>query len=363
MRSFLVSLATTLVLLVVIIALVIVPIALTQPDPIRVIGTFVAGPLSKLRYIGNIAEMAAPNMLCGLAVAIIFRSGNFNLGVEGSFFIGALTAAATALLVPLPGFLLVPTAILLGMVVGSSVCVAPGFLKAKFGSSELVSSLMLNFVALYIGLFVLNTYLRDPSAGSMVSFKIPADAKLGSLVSGTRIHIGCILAPLMCALGAIYVFRTRIGLESSIVGASPTFAAHLGLPIISTQLRAQLLGGLIAAGAGALELLGLYQRFSWQSLPGNGWSGVVVAILARDNPLLVIPAALFLAYLQVAGDLLARSFDVPSDAVGLMQALILLTVTASALVRSPHLKTWLKKRLTKTNGASLAVEARKGSAS
>jgi ABC-type uncharacterized transport system permease subunit len=142
---------------------------------------------------------------------------------------------------------------------------------------------------------------------------------------------------LACIAGAIYLFVTSRGLESRIVGANPHFAAHLGLPIKAIMFRAQVIGGLIAAGAGGIEMLGLYQRFSWQQLPGNGWTGVVVAILARDNPILLIPAALFLAYLQVGGDLVARNFAVPNEAVGLMQALILVVVTGAALVRNPRL--------------------------
>ena len=84
-------------------------------------------------------------------------------------------------------------------------------------------------------------------------------------------------------------------------------------------------------------MLGLYQRFSWQALPGNGWTGVTVAILARDHPALVVPAALFLGWLQVGGDLVARNFNVPNEAVGLIQALLLVAVTAAALTRNPRL--------------------------
>ncbi len=336
-RSALASLVITAILLVLVVGVVLVPIALTLPDPLAVLDMFVFGPFRSPRHLGNIVEMATPGMMCGLAVAIMLRAGMFNLGVEGAFFLGGLATVATVLLVPLPGFAMAPVGILVGALVGSTVCVVPGYLRARYEASELVSSLMLNFAALFIGLFIVNYFLRDPTAGAMVSYKIPNAAKLPKLIAGTRIHLGTAIAVAACLIGACYLFMTRAGFEARIVGSNPAFAAHLGLPIRAILLRAQWIGGLIAAAAGGIEMLGLYQRFSWQSLPGNGWTGVVVAILARDNPILLIPAALFLAYLQVGSDMIARNFDVPSEAMGLIQALVLLVVTASAIMRNPRL--------------------------
>jgi len=327
----------TLVVIAVVVGAVLVPLALTQPDPLGVVSTFLLGPFKSPRHIGNIVELATPAMFCGLGVALILRAGMFNLGAEGSFFLGGLATVAAALWLPLPGPMLAPAALLVGAVVGSSVCVVPGVLRARYGASELVSSLMLNFAALFIGLYVLNVLLRDPTAGAMVSYKIPAEAKLPRLIEGTRIHLGTVMAVLACGLGALYLFRTAGGFESRIVGANPSFAAHLGLDADRIGLRAQIIGGLLAALGGGIEMLGLYQRFSWQALPGNGWTGVTVAILARDHPGLIVPAALFLGWLQVGGDLVARNFDVPNEAVGLIQALLLVAVTAAALTRNPRL--------------------------
>lgn len=356
-RSALASFVITAVLLVVVVGIVLVPIAMQMPDPLAVLDMFVLGPFRNPRHTGNIIEMATPGMMCGLAVAIMLRAGMFNLGVEGAFFLGGLATVATVLLVPLPGWAMAPVGLAVGAVVGSSVCAVPGLLRARYDASELVSSLMLNFAALFIGLFIVNYFLRDPTAGAMVSYKIPNDARLPRLVAGTRIHLGTIIAVAGCLLGAVYLFMTRAGFESRIVGLNPAFAAHLGLPIRWILLRSQLIGGLIAAGAGGIEMLGLYQRFSWQGLPGNGWTGVVVAILARDNPILLIPAALFLSYLQVGGDLISRNFDVPSEAVGLIQALVLLVVTSSAIMRNPRLLRFITGRqatANKTSGPKVA---------
>ena len=336
-RNALAEAALTLAVVALTVALVLVPLALTQPDPVGLVRTFLLGPFQSIRHVGNIVELATPSMFCGLAVALILRAGMFNLGVEGAFFLGGLGTVAATIVLPLPGLLLAPVALLIGAVVGSSVCAIPAALRARYGASELVSSLMLNFAAFFVGLYVLNVLLRDPAAGAMVSYKIPDIAKLPHLIQGTRIHLGTVIALLACGLGALYLFRTAAGFESRIVGANPHFAAHLGLDVRRIAFRAQVLGGLLAAFGGGIEMLGLYQRFSWQALPGNGWTGVTVAILARDHPALVVPAALFLGWLQVGGDLVARNFNVPNEAVGLIQALLLVAVTAAALTRNPRL--------------------------
>jgi len=345
-RSALASSAITLGFLLLVLVVVLGPVAFTTPDPMAVIDMFLLGPFRNPRHTGNIIEMATPAMFCGLAVTLMFRAGAFNLGAEGAFFLGGLGTAAAAILLPIPGWLGAPVAVLIGAACGSLVCVVPGVIKATTGASELVCSLMLNYAALFIGLFVLNYYLRDASAGAMVSFKIPSDMRFDRLIEGTRIHIGSVIAIAACIIGAIYLFRTRGGFEARLAGSGNGFAAHLGLGAGAIAIKAQVIGGLIAAGAGGIEILGLYQRFSWQALPGNGWTGVIVAILARNNPILIIPAALFLSYLQVGGDLIARNFSIPSEIVALMQALVMLLVTSLAIIEHPTVRRFVTGRKT-----------------
>lgn len=338
MRAILAGLtefALTVLVVGIVILAVLVPVALSQPAPADVLGMFLLGPFGTMRHIGNILELATPTMLTGLAATLIFRAGSFNLGVEGSFFLGGISATAAALLLPLTGFIAAPTAIIVGALVGSLACVVPGYLKVKFGASEMVNSLVLNFAFLYAGVFVLNYVLRDPNAGALMSYRLPGDFGLDRIMQGTRLHTGVIIAFIACLLGGIWLYGMRGGLNLRIVGLGPGFAQHLGLNASSLIMRAQIAGGLVAGMAGAIEVLGLYNRFSWTALPGHGWTGITVAILARENPFLVIPAALFLAYLQVGGDLLARNLAIPSEVVGLVTAAIMLAVTATAIFRHP----------------------------
>lgn len=345
LRGALAATAQTLLLLLVVVGLVLVPIALALPDPRGAVAMFLVGPAGDLRHVGNIVEIATPLMFTGLAVALMFRAGMFNLGAEGSFFLGAVFATFAALRLPLPGWAMAPGAIVVGALAGSLVCLIPGVLRARFGASELVSSLMLNYAALFFGLYVVNYVLRDPEAGAMLSYRLPAAARLARILPGTRVHAGVLVALGACALGAVYLFATRAGYEARVVGANPGFARHLGIRITAVAATVQALGGVIAAAGGAIELQGMYLRFSWQGLPGQGWNGLVVAIVAGNNPLLVPPAALALAWLQVGGDLLARNYEVPAELVGLVQALVILFATATALRRAGWLKRlWARRR-------------------
>jgi len=344
LRRALLATGITVALLLVVVGIVLVPIALALDDPADAIRVFLFGPFDDLRHVGNIIQQATPLMFTGLAVALMFRTGMFNLGAEGSFFLGAVFATFAVLRFPLPPWAVAPVGILFGAVIGSLVCLIPGLLRAKFGASELVSSLMLNYAALFAGLYVVNYILRDPNAGAMLSYTLPQAAHLPVILPGTRVHLGVLLALASCVLGAVYLFATRWGYEARVVGANPGFARHLGLNTTLVAASVQALGGCIAAMGGAVELQGMYTRFSWQDLPGQGWNGLVVAILAGNNPLLVPPAALALSYLQVGGDQLAINYDVPAQAVGLVQALVILFATATAITRNPKLLRLLSRR-------------------
>lgn len=338
-----VRLVLTLAIIVAVTALVLLPFALYQGNMLAVMQGFYLGPLSSLRHLGNIAEFATPVMMTGLATILIFRAGLFNLGMEGGVFLGGLGATAAAIFLPLPGWCAPALAALAGAALGSIACLVPGWLRVRYDASEMVTSLVFNYALLFGGIFVLNHFLRDPAAGTLMSWRIPADARLERLLPGTRLNSGILIAIALCAATGIWMYLTRAGLNLRIIGKSPGFAGHLGLPAGRIMMQAQLAGGLIAGLAGAVEVLGLYPRFSWTALPGLGWTGIIVAILARENPFLVIPAALFLGYLQVGGDYLARNMAMPAEVVGLMTSAIMLAVTATALFNHPRLRERLRR--------------------
>jgi general nucleoside transport system permease protein len=338
MRKALYKRGARLCLILLVIAVVLWPVVASLDDPRGAFFTFVLGPFNDMRHFGNVLEATTPLLFTGLAVVIMFKAGAFNLGAEGAFFLGGVVATAVLLKLPLAGPLLPVVAIVAGGVIGASVCVVPAWLKASVGASELVCSLMLNYAALFIGLYIVNYHLRDPNAGAMLSYRIPVDGKLPRILAGTRVHLGLVIGLLGCALGAVYLYKTRWGYESRLVGSNPLFARHVGVRTVLVGLIAPCVGGFIAAVGGAVEIEGMYSRFSWTDLPGLGWNGLVVAILANNNPAFVPVAAVFLAYLEVGGDLLAQNFAVPAEVVGVIKALIILFSTMSIAVGNPRIK-------------------------
>lgn len=315
---------------VILIALVftLVIILLVSKEPANALREFLLGPVDSMRHVGNVIEMTIPLIFTGLAVSVMFSAEQFNLAAEGAFFAGAIAAAAISLSTNLPVVIHPIVAILGGGILGSLITGIPGYLKVKWNASELVSSLMFNYISLFMGLYIINYFFRDVNAGAMVSERLPETATLINLIYRTRIHFGLIIAILFVLATYYFMFRTKWGYELRVTGQNSRFADYSGIKTLKVFLYAQLLGGFIAGVGGATELLGMYNRFSWQGLPNYGWDGVIVAILARNNPVFVPLAALFLAYLRIGADIMARMSDVQNEVVSLIQGIIIILVVA-----------------------------------
>jgi len=301
-------------------------------DPGFALYHFIVAPLTTMRYIGNILEMTVPFIFTGLAMSMMFTAKQFNLGAEGGFFIGAVGATAVAITFEMPPVVLPFFAILAGGIAGGLGSTVPAVLKAKLNASELVSSLMLNFILFWFGIFLINNYFRDEMAGAMASYRLNPDARLFRILPGTRLHFGFIIALLFVVLVYLFLFRTRWGYAIRMTGQNIKFAEYSGINTTAVIIYSQIIGGFLAGIGGAVELLGMYSRFSWFQSPGYGWDGVIVAIMARNNPLLIPIFAIFLGYLRIGADVMARFSDVPSEVVAIIQGIMIVLVTAERLL-------------------------------
>ncbi|MEG0151737.1 MAG: ABC transporter permease [Cellulosilyticaceae bacterium] len=318
-------------------------ILLVSDQPMEAIVTFITGPLSSKRYIGNIIETAIPLIFSGLAMSVVFQASLFNMGTEGVFFISGVVASAVAIFIPMPTVFHQVAVIGTGALVGAIVASIPGFLKAKWNASELVTSLMLNNIVLGLGLYFLNYKLRDVEAMSVISYKFQETALLPNIVQGTRIHFGLILALVTVVVVYLILYKSKWGYEIRMTGLNKEFAKYSGINTFKVIILAHLISGFIGGMGGAVEIMGMHKRFQWTALPGYGFDGALVAMLARNNPIGVIGAALFLAYIRVGADLVARLSDVPAEMVSILQGVIILLISAERFLHSYKQKMVLKE--------------------
>lgn len=344
-KNLLFSTATTAIAIVISLAIAFIIIMLVSDSPGEAIQALMLGPFSSFRNFGTVITSATTVTFTGLAVCIMFQASMFNMCAEGSFFLGALIAAAAATSFGMPVGIGLIVPMLCGAAAGGLLCFIPAIMKAKVNANEMVSSLMLNYVALFIGLYLMNKYFRDSSYGALASKKLPETSVLVKCVPGTAIHVGVILAVVLIVLCYLFIYKTKAGYEIRVMGQNAKYAKYTGLSVSGAIILSQVLGGAIAGLGGAVEVMGMYARFQWTNLPGYGWDGVIIAILARNKPQFVPLAALFLAYLRVGANVMARVTDVPSEIITVIQAIMIMLVTATALLSRMKQKTVEKEVL------------------
>ena len=318
-------------------------IILISDEPLSTIKYFVVGPILKERYIGNVIEQSIPLIFSGVATAVLFQTGLFNLGAEGIYYFCGLLAAIVGIKLSLPPFIHPAVAIMAGCIVGAIIMVIIGFLKARWNASELVISLMFNSIFYGIGLYILNYYFRETNTTSFESVEMHSTVHLGNIVPGTRIHSGLIIALLVIVIVHIFMYRTRWGYALRMTGMNKNFAEYSGINTARVIIIASLIAGCVAGIGGSVEIIGMYDRFQWSALPGLGFDGALIAMLAKNKPLNVLPSALFLAYIRVGADLMARMTNVPAEMVGIMQGLIILLISGRRFMQGYKNRMLLKE--------------------
>lgn len=314
---------------------------LVSHDPIRAYRALLTGALPELvpgadgvtvfrrvTRIGAVLEEAITLTLVGLAVAIPFRARQFSIGADGQVFLGGLAAAAVSLAIGGPSFVVIPAACLAAMATGFLWGLAPGILKARFDANEIVTTLMLNIIAVQLYRLIIMDGLNDPAAGFLTTPALPLPAVLSVLIPRTNVTAMLIWAPVAAIAAWLLVRRTTLGFEIRLMGENALFAARAGVPVARTTILSIAIGGLFAGLAGFHISNGLLKRMPVDLNPGIGFGGIVVTLLARNNPLAVPFAALAYAYLRVGAQVMERTTDVSREMVLILQALIILFVAS-----------------------------------
>ena len=302
-------------------------IFMLSAQPFEAIKYLLIGPLTSKRNMGNVIEAMIPLIFTGTGVCIMFSANQINLAGEGAFHVGGLFAACVGMSLT-ARFVTPAAALVVAGVAGAVFTAIPAVMKIKTTANEMVSSLMINYLALNFGNYMLNNVIGDPKA-SAASYALSDAAELPVLLDGTRIHVGLIIAIAVAVLGYLFLYRTKFGYELRLTGENEEFARYSGISIVRVILLSQLLGGFVAGLGGGVEMLSpLYSRFTWTSLMGYGWDAIIICTLSKKNPLYTPFAALFRAYLRTGASSMARRTDVTLEIVQITQGIIILLVVA-----------------------------------
>jgi ABC-type uncharacterized transport system permease subunit len=298
-------------------------LAITGWDPISVYRLMAREAFGSTSQIESTLGAATPLLFTGLATAIAFRAGVFNIGVDGSFILGGLAAAwLGALLTGLPAVPLIVLCLLIGMVVGAVWSGPPAILRARLGVDEVVTTLMLNFVAIGIASWVVNSLLLAQGTANSASKPIASQAELPSL--GGDVTVGFAIALAATAVYAIVMRFSAAGYELRMTGLNPAFAQTVGVPVRRVIVNAMLLSGLVGGLGGAAHALGVVHRFVDGFSPGYGFTGIAIALLARNGAIGVILASILFGALASAGATVQLFSDIPLDIVDVLQGTIMI---------------------------------------
>jgi simple sugar transport system permease protein len=300
-------------------------------------GVIFAGPLQDLFGVTEILVRAVPLILVALGIAISFRSGILNIGAEGQIMIGILCASAVALGFPaLPRAALLPLCLAAGAAGGAVWGGIAGVLRARLAVNEILSTVMLNYIAAQLYTFLLRGPMIDPAelttgSGTPQSMRLPRSAWLDRLLPGTRLHTGLVLALALAALVWLLLFRTTLGYRMRASGAGSKAARYAGIHVERWVVIAMLFAGGFAGLAGAVEVSGVHHRAIEAISSGYGFAGIVVALFGGLHPAGIVPAAVFFGLLLVGADMTQRSAGVPANMILVLQGVIILAIVSARM--------------------------------
>jgi simple sugar transport system permease protein len=323
-----------LVAVAIVFALTAGPIRGAGANPQAAYQRYVLNPLTQTASLTEVVLAAIPILFTGLAVAVAFRAGYWNIGAEGQFLAGAIGATATGLALPqLPGVVAIPLALLAGAVAGVVWSLVPALLRTRFGIDEVVTTLLLNPVALLLVQGLLNGPWRNSKSGFPVSDELGAGYRMPTLIPGSRVHLGALLAIVLAALIWFTMSRTATGLKVKAVGLAPDAARFSGISVRRTLLRAALISGAIAGVGGADQVLGVGHKLSQEVSSSYGYTGIVVATLGALAAGGVVLVALLLGDITVGAQNASLVLQLPPQMGEIVSSLLMLAVISVLVLR------------------------------
>jgi simple sugar transport system permease protein len=316
------------------------------------------GAFGSAKAWSETAVWASPYIFAGLAVALAFKGGLFNIGAEGQLALGAVGAAWVGYALPdmlgisLPAIIHISLVIGLGVLAGTLWAAIPGALKAYTGGHEVINTIMMNYIALNMVSYLLNGPMKDPNPQN-VSARTPLiaeSARVPVIFEGFRIHWGFVLALVVAAVIWWLLWKTTIGFEIRTVGLNPDAAKYAGINVKRTIILTMALSGGLAGLAGVIEVTGLNYRHELGFSIGYGFDAIAIALLGKTHPMGVVLASILFAGMRNGGTRMQFLTQIPVDVISVIQALILLFVAADAIIRYIYRIRVQEERLVLTRG-------------
>lgn len=305
----------------------------TGYSPLDAYSALITGAFGDIFGIGQTFTQATPIIFTALAFLFAFKCGLFNIGAEGQLLVGGFAAALVGISFDgLPTLIHVPMALLAGALAGGLWGFIPAVLKTKLGAHEVITTMMLSYVALYVTGYLVNYPYKAPGWVSQ-TVPIASSAELPRILQPTQLSASIFIAVILIVLTYYTLQKTTLGYEVRAIGLNPAAAESGGINIKRGMILALVISGAMAGLGGAGEILGVHRRFIEGFSPGYGWDGLAVALVGGLNPLGVLIAAVLFGALRSGGMVMTRVTRVPLDLVSILQALVILFVAAPMLIK------------------------------
>ncbi|MBI9050380.1 MAG: ABC transporter permease [Anaerolineaceae bacterium] len=309
-------------------------------DPAAIVRALGSGDNLEIRKAFNpfLESMVAstPYIFAGLAVALGFRAGVFNIGVEGQIFIGAITGTFIGYSITgLPAIIHIPLTLLAGAAGGAIWGFIPGWLKAKTGGHEVINTIMMNYIAFRLSDWLLNGPMMRPDSFNPISPSIADSAKFPVFFGEpTRFHMGFFVALLVAWLVYWFLFKTTWGFDLRTVGANPNAAKYAGMNVTKNTILAMVLSGSLAGMAGINEVMGVNHNLAMAFSSGYGFDSIALALLGNNHPVGVVLSAILFGTLRNGATRMQVVANIPVDIISILQAVILMFIAAPAIIRT-----------------------------
>lgn len=320
-----------------------IALILSGHNPITVYSALIEGIIGKPKYIAWTIIRGTPLIITGLSIAFAYKTGLFNIGAEGQFIIGALVAVLVGAGVDLPAFIHIPLTLISAALAGALWGGISGWLKARFGINEVISNIMLNWIAFYFSNFILmTTWLKVPNSETSVpikdSAKISIDWMKGLVGPATSVNWGIIISIVLVLIIAFILKKTTLGFELRAVGFNKFGAEYAGINIRSSMVKSMAIAGLLAAIAGAIQVMGVTNVITvLPAQEGYGFDGIAVALIANNNPIGVIFSGLLFGAFKYGGTKM-QSVGAPSEVVNIIIGSIVYFIALTSVIRILYLK-------------------------